>query len=167
MKLYMRQKVFSWGDKFSICDEAENVRYYVEGQVFTLGKKLRLYDPTGEERCFIHQKLWSFLPRFFISRRGEDVAEVVKKFTFFRQEYTVSGLNWTVSGDFWAHTYEITDGEKTVASVSKRWISWGDTYEIDIRDDADTEMALCVVLVIDAVLAQDNAAASAGAASNN
>ena len=91
MKLYIKQKVCSWGDKFRIYDAYENDKYYVEGEVFTLGKKLHLYSLSGDELAYIHQKLWSFLPKYFISQNGEDVAQVIKEFTFFRQEYTVEG----------------------------------------------------------------------------
>ena len=51
MKLYIKQKVFSWGDKFRIYDE--NDKYYVESEVFTFGKKLHLYSQSGSELAFI------------------------------------------------------------------------------------------------------------------
>jgi len=161
MKLYIKQKVFSWGDKFRIFDEYQNDRYYVEGEVFSFGKKLHLYSDTGEEEAFIHQKVLSFMPRFFISRNNIDVAQVIKKFTILRQEYVVEGPGWTVNGNFLAHDYEITSGGRSVASISKHWFTWGDTYEIDISDDADEVMAICVVLIIDAVIAQSNNSAAA------
>lgn len=164
MKLYIKQKVFSWGDKFRIYDENGNDKYYAEGEVFTLGKKLHLCDQNGSELAFIHQKVWSFLPKYFISQNGADVAQVIKKFTVFRQEYTVEGLGWTVKGNFWAHEYEITAEDRTIASVSKQWLTWGDTYEIDIVNYADEVMALCVVLIIDAVISQSGGSVSA---SNN
>ena len=161
MKLYIKQKVFSWGDKFRIYDENQNDRYYVEGEVFSFGKKLHLYSHAGDEEAFIHQKVLSFLPKFYISRNNIEVAQVIKKFTILRQEYIVEGLGWTVKGNFWAHDYEITSDGRTIASISKHWFSWGDTYEIDISDDADEVMAICVVLIIDAVIAQsDNSAAA-------
>jgi len=156
MKLFIKQKVFSWGDKFHVYDENQNDLLYVEGEVFTFGKKLHVYDAGGNELAFVHQKVWSFLPRYFISRNGVDIAEVVKQFTFFRQEYSVNGPGWTVDGDFWAHEYEITSDGRSVASISKRWFTWGDTYEIDIADGADVVLALCVVLIIDAVLQQQS-----------
>ena len=59
MKLYIKQKVFSWGAKFNITDENGEERYRVEGEVFTLGKKLHVYDMSGEEVAFIQQKLLS------------------------------------------------------------------------------------------------------------
>lgn len=160
MKLYIKQKVFSWGDKFRIYDQEENDKYYVEGEVFSLGKKLHLYDNMGNELAFIHQKIWSFLPKYFINRNGIDVAKVVKEFTFFRQEYTIEGLGWKVQGDFWAHDYQISDKSQIIATISKHWFTWGDTYEIDIMENTDEIMALCVVLIIDAVIAQSNAHSS-------
>lgn len=155
MKLYIKQKVFTWRDKFYVYDAGGNNRYYVEGEIFTLGKKLHLYDLSGRERSYIYQKVWSFLPRFFINQYGRDVAEIVKHFTFFRQEYSVVGPNWRVSGDWLAHEYDITSASgEPVAAISKRWFAWGDTYEIDIADGIDETLVLSVVLVIDAVLAQ-------------
>lgn len=165
MKLYIKQKVFSWADKFRVYDEYENDKYFVEGEVFTLGKKLHLYSLDGDELAYIHQKVWSFLPKYFINRNGEDAAEVVKEFTFLRQEYTVEGLDWTVEGDFWAHEYQINSENGVVATISKRWFTWGDTYEIDIADDADEVMSLSVVLIIDAVIDSQNSSAAVNSSS--
>lgn len=161
MKLYIKQKVFSWGDRFRIYDENEHDWYYVQGEVFSLGKKLHLYGTDDTELAFISQKVLSFLPKFYIHRNGTEYATVRKEFTLFRQKYTVDGPGWTVDGNFLEHEYVITDGTGTVATVSKRWFSWGDTYEIDISDRADEIAVLCVVLVIDAVLAQQSSSSSA------
>lgn len=155
MNLYIKQKVFSWGDQFTVYDETGNERYGVQGEVFSWGKKLHLFDLAGIECAFVHQKVFSFLPRFYISRDGVDVAEVVREFTFFHPEYTVKGLGWRVEGDLFAHEYEITDGTRTVVTVSKQWMTWGDTYEICVAPEVDEINALAVVLVIDACLDND------------
>lgn len=152
MNLYMKQKVFSWGDKFSIYDESGNEKYYVEGEVFSWGKKLHLHSTNGRELAFIRQQLLTFLPRYDISMDGESAAEVVKEFTFFKHMYTVNGPDWTVQGDFWDHEYEILDGSRLVASVSKEWLTWGDTYQIQIAQEDCEALALAVVLVIDACI---------------
>lgn len=161
MKLYMKQKVFSWRDKFHVFDENQNERYYAESEFFTIGKKLRIYDYTGNEICFIYQKVMSFLPRYFVNINGEDVAEVIKKFTFFKQEYIVNGLGWSVDGDFTAHEYVIESDGSIIATISKRWLTWGDTYEIDVPNPQNEVTALAIVLIIDAIMAQQAAASSA------
>ena len=82
-----------------------------------------------------------------------EIAEVVKEFTFFKHEYSVNGLGWKVHGDFWDHEYEITDNGHTIAAVSKEWMTWGDSYELDIIDTENEIVALAVVLTIDCVIA--------------
>lgn len=152
MKLYMKQRIFSWGDKFSIYDEYGNECYYVEGEVFTFGKKLHLYDLNRRELAFIQQRLLSFLPKYEIMKNGIQFAEIVKEFTFFRQEYSVNGPGWKVHGDFFSHEYEVLSGDQLIARVSKEWFTLGDAYQIDIADTADAADALAVVLVIDACI---------------
>lgn len=158
MKLYIRQKVFSWVDRFTVMDETGQDKYYVEGEFFSFGKKLHVYDMTGAERTFIQQKVFSFLPRYFVYAGGQQVAEIVKEFTFLRPKYTIEGLGWEISGDFWAHDYEILQNDRPIVTIHKEWMTWGDCYELDIADDRDEIIALSVVLAIDSVMASEAAA---------
>lgn len=153
MKLYLKQKFFSWKDRFWVYDENGEEKYSVCGRAFSFGKKLNVYDMAGNEVAFISQKFFSFLPRYYIFRDGEQIAEVVKEFTFFKPEYTVIGPDWKVKGNFWEHDYDITCAEENVVSVEKEWFTWGDAYSIDIADGYNEVTALSVVLVIDACLA--------------
>lgn len=152
MKLYIKQKVFSWNDKFYVKDEFGNDRYYIEGEFFSLGKKLHIFDMNGNELASIHQKVLSFLPRFFVYVGGIQVAEIVKEFTFFRNKYRIDGLGWEVDGDFMDHDYEITHMGRPIVSISKEWFTWGDSYMLDIADNSDPINALSVVLAIDCVI---------------
>ena len=166
MKRYIKQKVFSWGDKFSIFDEFQNEIHYVEGEPISLGKKLHLYGSKyDDEECYIHQKAFSLLPRYFIDIPDKPEIEVLKEFKLFKQEYTVDPIGWKIEGDFFAHTYEITHHGELVAAVAKQWLAWGDTYEIEIIHDEDEIAVLALILVIDAVL-QDSASAAASASTN-
>lgn len=153
MNLYIKQQVFTFSDKFSIYDEAENEHYYVQGELFgTLGKKLHLFNTVGLEVAYIEQKWISFLPKYYIYREGSLVTEVVKKLSFFHPYYTAESLGWTVSGDVFDHEYSISENGRMIAKVSKQWLSFGDTYELRIASDADEVNALAVALVIDACL---------------
>ena len=79
MKLYIKQKVFSWSDRFTVKDSYGADRYYVEGELFSWGKKLHVYDMAGNEVAFIQQKVFSFLPRYFVYVNGvETPFEIVK-----------------------------------------------------------------------------------------
>ena len=158
MKLYMKQKVFSWADTFTVKDSMGEDKYFVKGEAFSWGKKLHVYDRSGREVAFVRQKLWTFMPRYMVSVNGTDVAEIVKEFTFLRPKYSIIGPGWEVDGSFWEHDYEVTENGRPIVSIRKEWMTWGDTYELDIADTGNEVMALAVVLAIDCVLdAQQNA----------
>lgn len=165
MKLYMKQKVFSLRDRFYIKDVNGNDCYYVEGEFFSLGKKLHLYDINGNELAFIQQKLLTFLPKFYVYMNGKEVAEIAKEFTFLRPKYQINGLGWNVEGELFEHDYNILDSGRGIAYVHKAWLSWGDSYEIDINDSANEVLTLAVVLAIDAVLGCEEAAAASSSSS--
>ena len=155
MKLYIRQKVFSWGEKFSICDETGRERYAVRGEVLTLGRKLHIYGAEGEELALIRQKPLSLRQRFFIFVGGHATAEIRLEFTLAKPRYRVIGSDWKVQGDFMAHEYAVTDGNgREIAAISKHWFTWGDTYEVDVFRSEDMLLALCVTIAIDASLFQ-------------
>ncbi len=149
MKLYIRQKVFSFKDKFTVKDEYGQDKYMVEGEFFSLGKKLHIYDMAGNEVAFIQQKLLSFLPRYFVFVGDNQIAEIVKQFSLFRPKYEVRGLDWQVEGDFFAHNYVIYQGNNYVVEINKEWMTWGDCYELNIAPNADEIVALATVLAID------------------
>lgn len=153
MKLYIKQKIFSWNDKFSVYDETGAERYFVEGELFSWGKKLHVYDHVQREAAFIRQELFTLMPKFIVSVDGQDIAEIVKEFTFFKPRYRIDGLGWEIDGDFWDHDYEITKNGRTIVSLSKEWFTWGDCYELNIESPEDEIVALAVVLAIDCVLA--------------
>ena len=155
MDLYLKQKVFSWTDKFTVYDRFGEGRYFVEGELFSLGKKLHIFDTFGSETMQIRQKLFSFFPRYYIYRGSHVLAEVVQEWSLFRPRYTVRGPSWVVEGDLWQHDYAITTAEGfTIAAVSREWFTFGDAYAIHIHPDMDEALVLSVVLVIDACLAQ-------------
>lgn len=160
MKLYIKEKVFTWGDQFTVKDERGNDRYVVEGEVFSWGKKLHVYDMTGREVAFIKQEVWSFLPRYYVFCGDRQVAEIKKEFTFFFPKYRIDGLGWEIDGSFMAHEYEITQSGRTIVSIRKEWMTWGDSYELNITNPSDEIVALAVVLTIDCVMEAAATAAS-------
>ena len=153
MKLYIKQKVFSWGDHFTVKDETGADRYIVEGEIFTWGKKLHVYDMERNEVAFIRQEVLSFLPRYFVYCNGQEVAEIKKEFSFVFPRYSIAGLGWEIEGKFMAHDYQILKGSRPIVTIRKEWMTWGDTYELNITDPADEIVALAVVLTIDCVTA--------------
>ena len=153
MRYYIKQKVFSWRDRFKVNDESGRDAYYVEGELFSLGKKLSITNYEGQEVLHIEQNVWNFLPNYTLYMYGEEVATVRKEFSFFKPRYSILGPNWEVEGNIWAHNYDIYEGNDLIASINKEWFTWGDSYELNIIDESHSLMALGVIIIIDCVLA--------------
>lgn len=156
--------MFSWLDKFTVKDESGLDKYNVEGEFFSFGKKLHIYNTAGKEAAFIQQKVFSLLPRYFVFVDGRQVAEINKEFTFLRPKYSIAGLGWEINGNFTSHDYEVVQNDRTIVAIHKAWMTWGDCYELDIADARDEIVALSVVLAIDCVMAAAAASSNAGAA---
>ena len=157
MRLYIKQKVFSWNDKFTVKDEYGVDRYSVEGEFFSIGRKLHIRDMYGNEVAAIHQKVLSWLACYNVFIQGEHMADVKQKFSLLRPKFEIDGPGWTMEGSFWEHDYEVSDSAgNSVVRISKEWMSWGDSYELDIADPADELLALAIVLTIDCVKDSQN-----------
>jgi uncharacterized protein YxjI len=128
----------------------------VEGEFFSLGKQLHICDSAGTEIAQICEKLLSFMPRYYVYVGETQVAEIIREFTFFKPRYSIDGLNWDVTGDLWAHDYEVTENRTPIVTIHKEWMTWGDCYELDIADSANEIAALAVVLAIDATLEKND-----------
>jgi len=89
LRYQIREKIFSFGDDFTIKDEFNNDIFIVKGKVFSFGDKLRIYDMNRSEIVYIEQKLFKFLPEYNIYLYGEHVARVKKEFTFFRPRFDI------------------------------------------------------------------------------
>ncbi len=149
----LAQRWFAFGDDFAVEDEDGREAFFVDGRAFSWGKKLSVEAPRGHEVAFISQRLLAWGPTYEITRDGV-LAAVVKKqlFTFFRARFAVDVAgpdDLEAVGDFLDHEYELIRGGAVVATVSKAWWSWTDSYGIDVADGEDDVLALCVAVVID------------------
>ena len=157
MELLIRQRVFSWTDTYDVYDGDRNARYFVKGDFFSLGHRIRVFDKrTGEELGCVSQRLLTLLPTFDITVNGQIVGSVKKKFTLFRQDYLVDYRNWDVEGDFLGWDYRVTEGSRNVMSISKQWLTWGDTYTLSYSQTEDELAGLLLVIAIDAANCDHN-----------
>lgn len=67
------------------------------------------------------------------------MAEIKKEFSFLFPMYSIEGLGCEINGRFMAHDYEITQVGRLIVTIRKEWMTWGDSYELNIADPADEE----------------------------
>lgn len=155
MRYVMRQRLFSFGDDFHIKTDDGRDAFIVDGKVWSIGDKLSFQDLAGNELVSIRQKLIAFSPTYEIYRGNQLYATVQKAlFTFFRARFEIDVPgpdDLEAEGDFLDHEYSFTRGGRAVASVSKRWFSFSDTYGVDVAEGEDDVLLLACTVVIDMV----------------
>jgi uncharacterized protein YxjI len=159
MRYVMRQKLLSLADNFTIKNEQEQGVFLVKGKLFSFGDKLSFQDLAGNELVFIDQRLLNWSPTYELWKQEELLAVVKRElFSFIHHRFTVDvpGPNdLEAEGDFLDHEYTITRGGSVVATVSKRWFSWTDTYGIEVADGQDDVLLLATAVVVDMVCHDD------------
>lgn len=157
MRYQIRQRVFSFGDSFTIKDEYGNERFEVQGKIFSFGSKLRIYDMTGEELVYIEQEVFHLLPKYNIYLRGKYSASIKKELSFFKPRFIIESImgDYYVEGDIFSHEFQIIKDGREAAYVSKKWFSFGDSYGAEILDSENQELILAMIIVIDMVLYND------------
>lgn len=158
MRYKIRQKILSFGDSFAIKNEMDEDQFIVKGKVFAIGDKLRIYDLMCNELVYIEQKVFRFLPEYNLFSDGRHLATVKKEFTLLKPSFNISSVmgNYSINGGFWGHDFEIMKDNRVIASVNKKWISFADSYMVEIDDSEDQAFMLALVIVIDQVLHDKN-----------
>ena len=149
MQLLIKQRVFSWTDSYDVYDETGAAKYFVKAEFFSFGHQIHIYDKrTGQELGSVHQKLFTLFPTFELVMGGRTVGLIRKRFTLFRQSYEVEYRGWNVEGDFLGWDYEVLQGDLQIMSISKQWLTWGDT--LWYTNPANEFPGLLLVIAIDA-----------------
>jgi uncharacterized protein YxjI len=154
MRYAMKQKLFCLGDDYRILDEDGRDAYLVDGKAFTLlAKRLLFLDMDGNELAEIRQRLMTWGPSYDIVRGGKTVATVSKHvFTLVTCKFTVDVPgpdDLEATGSLFDYEYTFRRHGRLVATVSKKYFSWTDSYGVDIADGEDDVLILASTVVID------------------
>ena len=107
MKMYFKQRLFSWFDCYDIYDEDGHTLYRVEGQL-SWGHCLKIFDTSDQEVGRVEEKLFRLLPKFEMYAGIEYIGCISRDFSWFRPSYYVDCKNWQVKGSFMQWDYQVT-----------------------------------------------------------
>ncbi|MBT0770941.1 LURP-one-related family protein [Kineosporia sp. J2-2] len=154
----IKERFFDIGDDFDITDEDGRLVLHVDGKVLSLRGRLVIEDPSGRELASVHRQLVSLRETYTITVGDQKAAEVKKKFfTPFGDRFTIDVPgpdDLEMKGDLFDHEYVVERGGREVANVSKRWLTFRDTYAVRVADGEDHLLILAAVLSLDLAAAR-------------
>lgn len=159
-RLYMKQSLFSLSGKFTVKDMSEQDVYFVEGSFLKIPKTFTILNTSREEVAHITKKVLSLLPKFHVDVNGKEVLTIKKEFSMFKSRYTIVDTDIEMRGNWWDMDFTVFYQGEQVGEVHKKWLSWGDSYEISIHEPSFEIMMIALVVAIDCVKSDDAAASN-------
>ena len=157
----IRQNLISIGDDFWIENEQGQGVYKVDGKVLRIRKTLLFEDTQGKKLAQIQQRLLAIRDTMAIEDANGDQIATVKKALIapLRDRWSVNvnnGPDLDVQGNIFDHEYQITQGRKQIAQVSKQWFTFTDTYGVEIVPGQNDILILAVAIAIDMMAHDDD-----------
>ena len=150
MRLWFKQRFFSWFDSYDIYDEEGNVVYTVEGQL-AWGHCLHVLDRERNHIGTLWEDVSAILRRYEMYL-GETLAGTIQReATFIRPYYEIDCCGWQVDGDLfgWDYTVKTLYGN-VIATISWEMDKMTDAYVVQVEDARDALLVLMMVLALDA-----------------
>ena len=126
----------------------------MDGKVLRVRDTLKFKDMQGNVLCQVQERMLRIKDVMAIEDgQGNKIAEVKKALiTPLRDRWTVkirSGPDLDVQGNILDHEYEIKEGRRKIAQVSKKWFRVRDTYGVEIAPDQEDVVILAVTVALD------------------
>jgi|SRR5699024_4291625 len=153
-KLYIQQAVFKITDHYPIVNENEKTVYYVDQEFQFVGKFYNVSNANGDIVFTIERGFAFLLPVYTITFATGETIKIHTNFTLFRHSFDIEIEDFTLSvdGDFFAHNYSLYGADTELASINKRWFTWGDAYEITIYDETFMDLSVAVLIAVDELI---------------
>ena len=150
---FIKQKVMTVTDEFTVLDEKKNPRYFVKGNLLGKKKLAICSDEKRKEEIAEVKEKHSFGDTVYeIHIHGKKVATMKAKKSKVKPEFKVTGLHWDIKGKFFDDDFKITKMLESIATIHKEKLSLGDSYKVKVSKDDNDLAVIALVLAIDAVL---------------
>jgi uncharacterized protein YxjI len=144
--LTMQQKILKLVESYEIKENGQ-IKYTAKKKILAAGADFDIFDKSGNKIAYIDQKVLNAVKTYNIQINGQPAGTIQKKFPALTKDMNFDARGWKLDGDALGMNFKFTDYKKDVyATVKKKVVALGDTYEINVTHDSDE--LLCVVLTI-------------------
>jgi len=155
MRYLVRERLFSIGDDSWVTDEQGNKVFFVDGKALSLRGTFELKDASGAVLAAIHKKFFTISDAMEIEQDGAVAAKVHKEvlsLLHHRATIDIPGRGrLEATGNIIDKDFEIRDGHRVVAQISRAWFKLRDTYGVDVAPGEDDALIICIAICLDRI----------------
>ncbi len=155
MRYLVRERIFSIADDFWVTDERGDKVFLVDGKALRLRETFELKDVSGAVLATIHKKSLSFADAMEIGHDGAVAATVHKAVIsplHHRAVIDIAGSGRLEAvGNIIDKDFEIRDGGRVIARISRAWFRLRDTYGVDVAPGENDALIICIAICLDRI----------------
>ena len=161
-KYYFKEKFFKLTDNYWILDENGDKSFYLDQHLKLIGYSADVYGADNSHLFRIEKKIISFLPKFFVDFADGVKMTISKDFTLLRKSIRIDTSEGTVTlkGSFWDYDFDIFLENNLIGEVHKKFFSLTDFYELVVHDEKYTPIMLALVICLNKIKDDEDAAAN-------
>ncbi|UDM73694.1 LURP-one-related/scramblase family protein [Vagococcus fluvialis] len=153
-QLYMKQKMLSVNEKFSVTDKHNQTVYRVQGSLFKLAKSFTMVDKNNKAIGKVTKELFKLMPKFIVEVKGHKTLRIEKQLTLFKSNYQIYSEDIEVRGDILSKHFDVYQGRIKIATINQKWLAMTSTYEMTIYNQDYEHLIVLLVAAIDFLKAQ-------------
>jgi uncharacterized protein YxjI len=145
---------------FTISDSLGQPVYEVTGDSLSIGSKFYLIDNNKHEAARIFSVGLSTISKFSIFIDDKERARVIQNLTAPLKPIKIKGISWSFRGDLLTRSYDIINVDTTVVMTHGCcWNACGDCFAVDVTNESDVLLCLCIAVILDNTVIGSSAAA--------
>ncbi len=157
MHYTVKQKIMAFGKQYRAFDAVGNQMFEVSSMLFSPERRKEVLDMSGTMLAWSE---WPVMSARAELACGSTTLALEIPFMSHSPEWTGtdgSGNSVAVVGDFFRRSFTVSVGGVKVAAIEKRFLSFSDTYELDVDESAfRPEFVMLIVAMIDHKYHSDN-----------
>lgn len=152
MKVYIKNKFWSWGGGSSVVNENKEPVFQVKGKVFSITRKKYLCDLDGNRLYTIRNKWfnWFIHKAFIYDSDNNKIATVKDKWFNIKNEYFIEDYKdeIKIDGQFFSLSSTILKNGEPIGTIRRKLTFINDAFELEANEQ-DMPFLIALVIAID------------------
>ena len=167
--LFTSTKVFTLHHHIDITDENEKVVYQANTKFPSIKDKTDITDASGRQIAHIERKIFTLHQRHYVTMGNGKKFEVSTEiFHLVKDINNIEGLGWQLRGNIAELNFELYDQQnEVIAVIGQKLLSLHDKYCIDIYRPEEEETAVAILITLQHMIKDRQAARSASYSSSS
>ncbi|MGM9971745.1 MAG: LURP-one-related/scramblase family protein [Anaeroplasmataceae bacterium] len=155
MKVYIKNKLVSFGGSSKVLDESQNPIYKVKGKLFSITHKKKIYDMQGKLLYRVRNKWINFFTHkaYIYDAKKKKIATVRDKWANVNQEYFIQDYvdEIKIEGKFLSTNCNILRNGEKIGNINRQFFAITDSFELEANEE-DIPFLIALVIAIDNIV---------------